>query len=204
MAGVFSEIVVFGSLPMKKDVQVRMRERIRARLQETGMTARELARAVGHDDAWISGILAGAQGLHWKDFDAVANKLGLAPSELVRHDDDEVRELTPTEMRLLKHYQSWPKVIQTRWVELLDFYAERTPDAEFADFIAQLKMVPKSLRRPVLEWLAGLLEAGTPPIGSVDGGGHESTAAPSGTDTKRRNRLGRTQLAWRGRTEKQP
>lgn len=189
---------------MRKDVQVRMRERIRARLAETNMTARELARAVGHDDAWISGILAGAQGLHWKDFDNVANKLGLSPSELVRHDDDEVRELTPTEMRLLRHYQSWPKVIQTRWLEMLDFYAERTPDAEFAEFLTQLKMVPKSLRRPVLEWLSGLLEAGTPPIGSFGGDDRGPADEPRGTDTKRRTRLGRTALAWRGRTDKLP
>src|SRR5262245_33423817 len=178
--------VVFADIPMRKDVQVRMRERIRKRLEETNMTARELARAVGHDDAWISGILAGAQGLHWKDFDAVANKLGLAPSELVRHDDDETRGLTPTALRLMRHSQSWPKPVQTRWVEMLDCFAEITPDPEFAGILAQLKMVPPSLRRPVADWFARLLEEGTPPIGSFGGDDRGPTDAPRGTDTKRR------------------
>lgn len=60
------------------------------RLDALAMTARELARAVRADDAserevdaWISGILKGSQGLSWKHFDAVADKLGLAPSDLV-------------------------------------------------------------------------------------------------------------------------
>src|SRR5687767_3007820 len=108
-AGNSSEIVVSGPMPTRQDVQVRIRERIRTRLADLKMTARELARAVGHDDAWISGVLAGAHGVHWKDFDAVAEKLGLSPSELIRHDDAEVRELTPTQMRLLRHYQAWPR-----------------------------------------------------------------------------------------------
>jgi transcriptional regulator with XRE-family HTH domain len=90
--------VVSRTFMATKDVQVRIRARIRTRLDELGMTARELARSVGHDDAWISGVLRGAHGIHWKDFDAVAEKLGISPSELVRHDNAELRELTPRVM----------------------------------------------------------------------------------------------------------
>jgi transcriptional regulator with XRE-family HTH domain len=154
---------------MRKDVQARIRRRIRDRLDELGMTARELARSVGHDDAWISGILKGAQGLHWKDFDAVADKLRMSPSELVRHDDDVVRELAPHEMRFLGHYQLLPRAVQAHWTALLDHYAATVPDRDTAALLDRLRVTPKSVRRPVLSWLERLLEEGIPPE-AVTGG----------------------------------
>jgi transcriptional regulator with XRE-family HTH domain len=175
-----SETVVNGTMPTRQDVQVRIRKRVRARLDELGMTARELARAVGHDDAWISGVLAGAHGLHWKDFDKVAEKLNLSPSELVRHNDAEVRELTPSEMRLLRHYQAWPRAMQQKWLDLLEHFSATTPDTETAAFLERLRMMPKSIRRPVLDWMSRLLEEGTLPAGLVGGGGSDPSAGSSG------------------------
>lgn len=185
--------------PRQDDVQVRIRKRIRTRLDELGMTARELARAVGHDDAWISGVLAGAHGLHWKDFDAVANKLNLSPSELVRYDDSEVRELSPSEMRLLRHYQAWPKAMQLRWLDLLDHFSATTPDPETAAFLDRLRVMPKSLRRPILEWIGRLLEEGTLPIGLIGGGAQDSSAKSSSPDATPQNLSTGTARADRGR-----
>lgn len=150
-------------MPARQDVQTRIRKRIRARLDDLGMTARELALAVGNTDGWISGVLSGAHGLHWKDFDAIADKLGLSPSELVRYDDDDLRELTPTQMRLLRHYQGWPAGMQQRWLEMLDHFSATSLDPETGAFMERLRAIPKSLRRPVLDWLARLLEEGTQP-----------------------------------------
>lgn len=155
-----------------------MRERIKARLDEMGMTARELGRDVGHDDAWISGILRGSQGLHWKDLDAVAEKLGITPSDLVRHDDSTVRELTPSEMRLLNHYREWPQTIRDRWLAMLDHFASQIPDRETAALLDRIRAHPKSLRRPVLSWLSGLLESGTPP-GTIPAGGEPEIESES-------------------------
>jgi transcriptional regulator with XRE-family HTH domain len=177
--------VVNGTMPPRQDVQVRIRQRVRARLDELGMTARELARAVGHDDAWISGVLAGAHGLHWKDFDKVAEKLNLSPSELVRHDDAEVRELTPSEMRLLRHYQSWPRAMQQRWLDLLEHFSATTPDTETAAFLERLRSMPKSIRRPVLDWMSRLLEEGTLPTGLVGGAAPDPSAGSSGPTASR-------------------
>jgi transcriptional regulator with XRE-family HTH domain len=171
---------------MRKDVQARIRGRIRARLEELGMTARELARAVGHDDAWISGILKGSQGLHWKDFDAVAAKLDISPSELVRLDDTNLRELTPSEMALLRHYQTWPTAIRDRWLDILDHFAAGVPDKDTATLLEKLRSTPKSLRRPVLAWLSRLLEEGIPPeaiTGGVEWGVGEAT--PERATTRR-------------------
>lgn len=172
---------------MRKDVQTRIRLRIRARLEELGMTGRELARQVRQDavtdkefDSWISGILNGTSGLHWKHLDAVADALNLAPSELVRYDDATLRELTPTEMRLLTHYRDWPKPIQDRWIDILDHLAATMPDKETAALLDRIRSTPRSVRRPVLSWLARLLEEGIPPE-AVTGGlvlvGAEAQAA---------------------------
>lgn len=156
--------------PVRKDAQTRVRLRIRSRLDELGMTARELARAVRNDatddrekDAWISGILAGRQGLHVKYLDAVSDKLALSPSELVRHDDSTLRELTPREMRLLKHYQDWPSEMQDRWLAMLDYFSALVPDKDTATILDRLRSLPPSWRRPVLGWLYRLLEEGIPP-----------------------------------------
>jgi hypothetical protein len=162
-----------------KDVQVRIRSRIRARLAELGMTARELGRSVGHDDAWISGILGGSQGLHWKDFDAVADKLGISPSELVRYDDSEVRELTPSEMALLRHYQKWPVAIRDRWISILDHFAATVPDQDTAILLERLRSTPKGLRRSVLDLLFRVLEEGIPPESIDSGAPSPEDAGPS-------------------------
>lgn len=191
-------------MPSRQDVQVRMRRRIRARLDDLGMTARELARAVGHDDAWISGVLAGAHGLHWKDFDKVADKLGLSPSELVRHDDAEVRELTPSEMRLLRHYQSWPKDIQERWLAMLDFFSAAIPDRETAAVLEMVRTLPPSFRRPVLGWFSRCLLEGSIPleqlVGDVSLG---PAAATAGSSTKHLNPVERRPRGGRIRDDDQ-
>jgi transcriptional regulator with XRE-family HTH domain len=186
MSGTSSEIVVCAAMPSRQDVQVRIRKRIRSRLDELGMTARELARAVGHDDAWISGILAGAHGLHWKDFDGVAHKLGLSPSELVRHDDSEIRELTPSEMRLLRHYQTWPRDMQERWLALLDFFSAQIPDRGTAEVLDLVRSLPPSFRNPVLGWFSRCLRTGSIPLEEIVAGGANGLIASRGAPDKER------------------
>lgn len=160
---------------MRKDAQTRIRLRIKARLEELGMTARELARQARHDanerevDAWISGILSGRQGVQWKHFDAIADALNISPSELVRYENATVRELTPSEMRLLKLVQEWPRDIFDRWLAILEHFAATVPDKETAALLDRIRSTPRSVRRPVLSWLARLLEEGIPPE-AVDGG----------------------------------
>lgn len=184
--------VVKALIPVRKDAQTRIRLRIRARLDELGMTARELARTVRQDatddrekDGWISGILAGRQGLHVKYLDAVAEKLALSPSELVRHDEAMLRELTPSEMRLLKHYQDWPNEMQDRWLAMLDYFAALVPDKETATILDRLRTLPPSWRRPVLGWLYRLLEEGIPPEALMPVVPGAPIAAPAAPTTPR-------------------
>jgi transcriptional regulator with XRE-family HTH domain len=183
---------------VKTDAQTRVRMRINARLKELGMTARELARAVRGEvtkaqevDAWISGVLHGRQGLQLRYLDSVAEKLGLSPSELVRHDDAAMRELAPHEMRLLKHYQNWPREMQDRWLAMLDYFAALTPDKETGALLDRLRAHPPSLRRPVMKWLLGLLEEGIPPEVSTGGVVLGPTEVLAARDTTHRGPKGR-------------
>jgi transcriptional regulator with XRE-family HTH domain len=176
---------------MRKDAQTRIRLRIRARLDELGMTGRELARQVRRDattdkefDSWISGILNGTSGLHWKHFDAVADALNISPSELVRYDDATIRELTPAEMRLIRHVNEWPREIFDRWLAILDHFAATMPDKETAALLDRIRSTPRSVRRPVLSWLARLLEEGIPPeavFGGLVLGADEAAAVQAPT-----------------------
>jgi transcriptional regulator with XRE-family HTH domain len=161
-----------------------MRQRIRERLDELRMTQRELAKAVGHEDAWISGVLEGYQGLSWKDFDGVADALSLSPAELVRRDDDTVREISPREMRLLRYFQDWPDPIKDYWLEVLAFFAASVPDAEAAMLLTHLRRTPRSLRTPVMRWLGRLLEEGDPPGLLADVVAQYSNEGSSGTSTR--------------------
>lgn len=170
---------------MTRDVQGRIRKRIRDRLDELGMTARELAKACGNSDGWISGLLEGRQGLHWKDFDQVAEKLRLLPSELVRYDDDDLRELTPTEMRLIRHFRECPETIKHRAMEVLDYLFERTPDRETAGLLVHIRDTPASLRLPTIEWLSRLAQGGIP-LELLSGGGGRETGAKSASTTHKR------------------
>ena len=194
--------VVKGQLPVRKDATTRIRLRIRSRLDELGMTARELARDVRQDavddrekDSWISGILSGRQGLHVKYFDAVADKLALSPSELVRHDDSHLRELTPREMRLLKHYQDWPNEMQDRWLAMLDFFAAAVPDKETATILDRLRVLPPSWRRATLSMIFRALEEGPQPEVRAAVDHDDQGATPGGSTKRRRHRQGRSLAA---------
>jgi DNA-binding Xre family transcriptional regulator len=146
---------------MRRSVQERIRRRIAARLDEVGMTQRELALQVKGEiaDSWISGILSGSQGLHWKDFDAVCHALSVSPSELVRYDDSTMREVTPSEMRWLRHFQQLPRDIQVNFLAVFDHFAATVPDQATAILLARLRQVPRSLRAPTIDFLLGQIEA---------------------------------------------
>lgn len=118
------------------DVRERIRLRVVARLKELGMTAREFAlrtrpgESGASLDSWASGILKGSQSLSWKHFDAACDALGLSPSELVRYDGSELRELRPHEMRMLRLYGEWPTDHQVGFLHLLEYLSGKATHRE--------------------------------------------------------------------------
>jgi transcriptional regulator with XRE-family HTH domain len=84
----------------------RVRRRLAALLDERTpagkLRQKRLAKYLNKSEAWISNILAGRKGLRLVDLDAVAEFFNLPPGELVRHDDDLLVELTPSELAVIR------------------------------------------------------------------------------------------------------
>lgn len=197
-------VVKSTATPMKRPVKERMRVRIRARLDELGMTARELAQKArpGESDlaldSWISGILTGVQALSWKHFDAVCAALNMSPTELVREDDSVLRELTPTEMALLRHYQQWPAQIQDRWLRLLDYFSASLPDPEGARFLDEVRELNQVDRRLLRQYLAQLRYSTRPQTPEFFAGTQEALATAGERDTTPPSGPARTRPGTRG------
>ena len=111
---------------------VKAHERVRARLRHLlandGVTGRAFAKRVGHSEQWVSNLLNGRVALALDDLDAAATALGRTPSELVRKDEDELWELRPTEMRLVRATRQLPPVLRDHLVVLAEYLAGVVPD----------------------------------------------------------------------------
>jgi hypothetical protein len=147
---------------LRRHVKERMRLRIRARLEELGMSGRELALLARPDDhgvaldSWISGILSGAQALSWKHFDAVCDALRISPSEMVREDGSDLRELRPSEMAMLRYFQQWPHAIQDRWLKMLEYFSASAVDEESRRLLHDLQEMSAVERRVLRTYLASI------------------------------------------------
>lgn len=153
---------------LRRNVKDRIRLRIRSRLEELNMSSRELALLARPDDhasaldSWISGVLAGTQALSWKHFDAVCTALRLSPSELVREEGTELRELTPSEMAMLRHFKQWPTSIQDRWLKILEYFAATVTDPEARRTLHDLEEMTAVQRRVLRTYLSSV-QARKPP-----------------------------------------
>lgn len=166
------------------DAKHRVRKRIRARLDELGMTGREVANALGKSDAWISGVLSGAQALSLEDLDLVARTLRTNPSDLTRLDDSELRELSPHEMRWLRHYRTWPGQHQERFLRVLDYFAVAAPDQDSAKLLDLWRDLTLPDRRRLRVYLMSLLAGRLPPSTPPDDDPPDQANDRDGRDTR--------------------
>lgn len=81
-------------------------ERVRGRLQSLidrdVWSQRELAKRVGKSQPWLQKILSGENSLRLDDIDAMAAACRVPPAELIRDADNEIVEVTPSELRALR------------------------------------------------------------------------------------------------------
>lgn len=56
-------------------------------------------------EAWLSNILNGRRGIRLKDLDGIAEFFQIPPGELVRNEGDEMWELTPLEMHVMRRWR---------------------------------------------------------------------------------------------------
>lgn len=77
--------------------------------------------------SWITDVVdgpdKGGQDLRLRDLDAVADAMGIPPGDLVRHHDNTVAEVTPSELRILRFYRALPDVARHHFLGYFDYLA---------------------------------------------------------------------------------
>lgn len=91
------------------DALERFRSRLRALLDDRSSSGKlrqkALAQHLDKSEAWLSNVLDGKRGIRLVDLDQVAQFLRVPPSELIRENDAELVEATPTEKALLRKFR---------------------------------------------------------------------------------------------------
>lgn len=115
--------------PRNVNASTRVRETIRRRMDELGLTARSIAhRFTPHrSDGWISNVLKGRQGLSLDDLDTVADALDLPPSALVKEAGSALEELRPTEARMVRAIRELPPALRDYLVVLAEYLIGALP-----------------------------------------------------------------------------
>lgn len=102
------------------DAMERLRRRLALLLDERTPTGKirqkHLARHLNKSEAWLANVLNGKRGLRLVDLDKVAEFFHVPPSELVREQDAELIEVTPSELALLRKVRrSGPEFRDSVW-----------------------------------------------------------------------------------------
>lgn len=91
------------------DAMQRLRRRLAVLLDDRTpggrLRQKTLARYLNKSEAWLSNILAGRKGLRLVDLDQLAEFFALPPAELIRRESDNLVEVTPTELALLRKFR---------------------------------------------------------------------------------------------------
>lgn len=91
------------------DALERFRTRLRAYLDDRTssrkLRQKALAQHLKKSEAWLSNVLDGKRGFRLVDLDLVADFFRVPPSELIRENNTELVEVTPTERTLLRTFR---------------------------------------------------------------------------------------------------
>jgi hypothetical protein len=98
--------------------------------QRLRKTQRGLADALKIDAATINQAIARRKGQAFRlvQLDAIADYFGVTPATLIQRPTSELWELTPNEVRLVRHWRAWAFDVQTAVMQLLDFFAGMLPE----------------------------------------------------------------------------
>lgn len=135
---------------MTWDVRTRVRQRIARLLEDRGWTNRRYAQAIDHREQWVSNMLAGRFSPKLDELDRLANPLGVPASELVRQAED-LWELSPSEMRVMRALRMLPPVVRDHFVTLADYLVGVTPDE--IDLLRRIRDLEDPEREVIDHWL---------------------------------------------------
>ncbi len=112
-------------------------------LDRDAWTQREFASRVGKSQPWLQQIVAGRNKVRLDDLDRVAGALGVPPAELIREPENELVEVIPDELRLLRLFRAMPREQRDQFLGVLAAAAEsvkRTIDKPLQNHTAQRKV----------------------------------------------------------------
>lgn len=98
----------------------RARERLRHHLERDVWTQREFAQKVGKSQPWLVKILSGENSLRLDDLDIIALALRIPPAELIREAENEIVEVTPSELRALRGIRALESEQVTHLLAIID------------------------------------------------------------------------------------
>lgn len=133
-APVIQEDPVRSSRSVHVNARERVRQALRRRLEDLGMTGRAFGRAFpandgkGHVDTWVSGLLNGQFGLSLEELDDAARILKTTAAQLVKSDFEQAEYLTPTEHRIIEAVRAVPASIRDHVLTLVEYLVGVTPD----------------------------------------------------------------------------
>jgi transcriptional regulator with XRE-family HTH domain len=171
------------SATMSSHARTRVRQRIKALLEQRGQTNRAFAQWLGHKDQWASNLLAGRFALSLDEIDRAAAFLNVPPSDLVKVDDADGVELSPSERRVVNAMRMLPLPVRDHLMLLADYLVGVTP-AE-VELLATLRKLSATELRRVAHWAdVQALGRGTGPV-QVDPDGPAQEAAPPAQPARR-------------------
>lgn len=135
---------------MAPDARTRIRNRIKALLEQRGQTNRAFAKWLGHGDQWASNLLAGRFALSLDELDRAAAFLNVPPSDLVRLSDADGVELSPSERRVVEAMRTLPVPVRDHLMLLADYLVGVTPSE--VELLALLRKLTGTELRRVMHW----------------------------------------------------
>jgi transcriptional regulator with XRE-family HTH domain len=175
--------------PDEVNARERTRQRLKARLEESGLTNRAFGERLGHGDQWVWGLLKGRFALSLDELDAAAKALKWSPCDLVKPEDDEAQYLRPTESRVIRALRKLPTAIQDHLVVLLEYLIGAAPE-EIA-LLQRVRRLAPDERRRIEHFVDVTLSAQGSAPATADPDGPDQTAAPQSKTAKQSRRRAR-------------
>lgn len=113
------------------DAMERLRRRLNHMIDERTNAGRirhkALARFMGKSEVWLSNVLSGKRGVRIVDLDKLADFFRIPVSEFVRETDADLREVTPTELSLLRTFRRLSDADKAAYLHVLGLQSDSTP-----------------------------------------------------------------------------
>lgn len=154
------------SAPDVKNARERVRESLRRRLAQLGMSGREFGKhfsangGKGHGDQWVSNLLGGKFSLSLEELDEAARAVRCTAAELVKSPTEYAEYTTPTEHRIIAAVRALPPAIRDHFLMLAEYTMGVAPDE--IDHLMEFRALTAEEKQKIRHWTHALRLAQEP------------------------------------------